>query len=175
MLGAADDANGLSANDYVIHLDSDTVTLGAVDEVHAAIADGRSFTILGGTDGESQGLKNLSDFRRDVYPDGREALPDAAHVQTQIEARMDRLPDSNSRKYVRACAAFTGFAPGSVSRAEVQAFSRAAQAAVGSDIRQRAANRWRRTTSSPIRPIRCCCRTRATSTSGMTASGTTPA
>jgi len=124
----------LSARDYVIQLDSDTVTLGSVDEVHAAIEAGRSFTILGGTDGEAQGLKTLTDFRRDVYPDGPDALPDRAHVQTQIEARMDRLPDPGARHYIRACAAFTGFEPGSVSRADVQAFSHAAQAAVGADI-----------------------------------------
>jgi hypothetical protein len=124
----------LSARDYVIQLDSDTVTLGSVDEVRAAIKAGRSFTILGGTDGEAQGLKTLTDFRRDVYPDGPDALPDGAHVQAQIEARMDRLPDPDARKYIRACAAFTGFVPGSVSRADAQAFSRAAQAAVGADL-----------------------------------------
>jgi hypothetical protein len=124
----------LSARDYVIQLDSDTVTLGAVDEVRAAIDAGRSFTILGGTDGEAQGLKTLTDFRRDVYPDGPDAVPATAHVQTQIEARMDRLPQPDARRYVRACAAFTGFAPGSVSREDAQAFSRDAQMTVGADI-----------------------------------------
>jgi hypothetical protein len=124
----------LSARDYVIQLDSDTVTLGAVDEVRAAIDAGSSFTILGGTDGEAQGLKTLTDFRSDVYPEGPDALPAAAHVQTQIEARMDRLPDANTRRYIRACAAFTGFAPGSVTRADAQAFSRAADATVGADV-----------------------------------------
>jgi hypothetical protein len=124
----------LSASDYVIQLDSDTVTLGSVDEVRAAIAADRSFTILGGADGEAQGVKTLTEFRRDVYPNGPDALPHGAHVQTQIEARMDRLPGPDTRTYVRACAAFTGFAAGSVSRADAQAFSRAAQAAVGADI-----------------------------------------
>jgi hypothetical protein len=124
----------LATTDYVIQLDSDTVTLGAVDEVRAAIDARRSFTILGGTDGEAQGLKTLTDFRRDVYPDGPSALPASAHVQTQIEARMDRLPQPDARRYVRACAAFTGFAPGSVTRDDAQAFSRAAQHAVGADI-----------------------------------------
>ncbi len=124
----------LSATDYVIQLDSDTVTLGAVSEVRAAIDAGRSFTIVGGTDGEEQGLKTLSDFRREVYPDGPDVLPAGSHVQTQIEARMDRLPDPDTRRYVRACAAFTGFAPGSVTRADAQAFSRTAEAAVGVDV-----------------------------------------
>ncbi len=124
----------LSAHDYVIQLDSDTVTLGTVDEVRAAIAARRSFTILGGSDGEAQGLKTLTDFRLDVYPDGPDALAPDAHVQTQIEARMDLLPDPDVRHYVRACAAFTGFAPGSVSLADALVFSRAAQAAVGADI-----------------------------------------
>ncbi len=124
----------LSARDYVIQLDSDTVTQGNVGEVRAAIDAGRSFTIVGGTDGEAQGLKTLNDFRRDVYPDGPDVLPAASHVQTQIEARMDRLPDPDARRYVRACAAFTGFAPGSVTRADAQAFSRAAEAAVGADV-----------------------------------------
>ena len=124
----------LSATDYVIQLDSDTVTLGMVGEVRAAIEAGRSFTILGGTDGEAQGLKTLSDFRRDVYPDGPAALPAGSHVQTQIEARMDQLPDADSRRYIRACAAFAGVAPGSVRRTDAQAFSRAAEDAVGAGI-----------------------------------------
>jgi hypothetical protein len=124
----------LSATDYVIQLDSDTVTLGAVTEVRAAIDAGRSFTIVGGTDGEAQGLKRLTDFRREVYPAGPDVLPAGSHVQTQIEARMDRLPDPDARRYVRACAAFTGFAPGSVTRPDAQAFSRAAEAAVGGDV-----------------------------------------
>jgi hypothetical protein len=124
----------LSARDYVIQLDSDTVTLGSVIEVLGAIEAGRSFTILGGTDGEAHGLKTLAEFRRDVYPDGPDALPEGAHVQTQIEARMDRLPDADARHYIRACAAFTGFASGSVSRADAQAFSRTAQSIVGAEI-----------------------------------------
>ncbi len=124
----------LSAHDYVIQLDSDTVTLGNVAEVRAAIDAGRSFTILGGTDGEAQGLKTLTDFRRDVYPDGPDVLPTGSHVQTQIEARMDRLPDPDNACYVRACAAFTGFAVGSVTRADAQAFSRAAEDAVGAGV-----------------------------------------
>lgn len=124
----------LSATDYVIQLDSDTVTLGTVGEVRAAIEAGRSFTILGGTDGEAQGLKTLSDFRRDVYPGGPAALPAGSHVQTQIEARMDQLPDADNRRYIRACAAFTGFASGSVARTDAQAFSCAAEDAVGADI-----------------------------------------
>lgn len=124
----------LSSRDYVIQLDSDTVTLGPVSEVRAAIEAGRSFTILGGTDGEAQGLLTLTDFRRKVYAEGAEAVGADAHVQTQIEARIDRLPEPDSRRYVRACAAFTGFAPGSVTRANAQAFSRGAEDAVGANI-----------------------------------------
>ncbi len=124
----------LSARDYVIQLDSDTVTLGGVPEVRAAIDTGRSFTILGGTDGEEQGLKTLTDFRRDVYPEGPDVLPAGSHVQTQIEAWMDRLPDPDNCRYVRACAAFAGFAPGSVSRADALAFSRAAEDTVGTNV-----------------------------------------
>jgi len=124
----------LSAHDYVIQLDSDTVTLGPVSEVRAAIDAGRCFTILGGTDGEEQGLKTLRDFRRDVYPGGPGKIEADAHVQTQIEARMDQLPNADDRRYVRACAAFAGFAPGSVTRDDAIAFSRAAEDAVGADV-----------------------------------------
>lgn len=124
----------LSARDYVVQLDSDTVTLGSVSEVRAAIDARRSFTIVGGTDGEAQGLMTLTDFRSQVYPEGPDALPTGSHVQTQIEARMDRLPDLDNCRYVRACAAFTGFAPRSVTRNDVQAFSRAAEDAVGTTV-----------------------------------------
>lgn len=133
----------LSARDYVIQLDSDTVTLGPVPEVRAAIDAGRGFTILGGTDGEAQGLKTLADFRRQVYPAGPEGIDVDAHVQTQIEARMDRLPDADHCRYVRACAAFAGFAPGSVTRADAITFSRAAEDAVGVDV-------WRRWGSEQV-------------------------
>ena len=119
----------LAADAYVIQLDSDTVTVGAVPDVVTAVAAGRGFTILGGLDAERQGLLPLNEFRALAYPDGPD--PAGKHVQHQTEARLDRLAEANKRRYVRAGACFTGFPQGSLSRADVVAFSQKAERLVG--------------------------------------------
>lgn len=120
----------LARDAYVIQLDSDTVTLGPVPEVHAAVDAGRCFTLLGGTDAEATGLRSVADFRVSIYPDGPAALADDAHIQLQFETRADQLPDPGAR-YIRACSGFAGFAPGAVDRAAAETFSRQAAALVG--------------------------------------------
>jgi hypothetical protein len=117
---------------YVIQLDSDTVTLGDVPEVRAAIAGGRGFTLLGGTDGEALGRMTCSAFRAAVHPEG--PAPIGQHIQNQIESRLDRLPDAATRFYVRGCAGFAGFPRASATRAEAEAFSQAAEALTGRDV-----------------------------------------
>ena len=127
----------LARDAYVIQLDSDTVTVGPVPEVHAAIDAGRCFTLLGGADAEALGLRSVAEFRTAVYPGGPAALAADAHIQLRFEARADLLPDPAAR-YVRACSGFAGFAPGAVSRQAAEVFSRDAEAMLGGE----AWSRW---------------------------------
>jgi hypothetical protein len=125
----------LRADDYVIQLDSDTVTIGDVPEVRAAIEANHSFTLLGDPESDGVGVLALPEFAARRYPEGTPA--GHIHVQTAIEARFAGYPDAARHHYVRGCSGFTGFARGGPSgRAEAEAFSRGGEGLVGSE-------RWR--------------------------------
>jgi len=115
------------AGDYVIQLDSDTLTLGPVPEVQAAVAAGRSFTIRGEA---SAALRPAIAYAADIAPH--------AHIQAAVERAMDRLAGVALARprYVRGCSGFAGFAPSDTGRALAEAFSRASEALLGRD-------RWR--------------------------------
>jgi hypothetical protein len=118
----------LRRDNYVIQLDSDTVTLGPVREVAAAIEAGRGFTLLGGIDAA---LVDVTAIAADLA-----SVPAEAHVQAKIEpllARVaERLPQLSS--YVRGCAGFAGFAPGGIGREIADAFSREAAKLLGKEV-----------------------------------------
>lgn len=118
----------LRRDNYVIQLDSDTVTLGPVPEVAAAIEAGRSFTLLGGIDAELVEAAAIAGELSDVPAD--------AHVQAKIEPLLakvaERLPQLSH--YVRGCAGFAGFAPGGMGREVADAFSREAIALLGKPV-----------------------------------------
>lgn len=120
----------LRAQDYVIQLDSDTVTIGDVPEVRAAIADNRSFILLGDPQSEAVGIQTLPDFVAWKYPQGAVAPP--AHMQALIESRYGDYPQAARHHYVRGSSGFAGFARGGPSgRAEATTFSRHAEQLVG--------------------------------------------
>lgn len=122
----------LRADDYVIQLDSDTVTVGEVPEVLAAIAGNHSFTLLGDSETDGVGALPLPDFVARRYPEG--APTGRLHIQTAIETRFADYPDAASHRYVRGCSGFTGFARGGLSgRAQAEAFSLAGEALVGKE------------------------------------------
>ena len=116
---------------YVIQLDSDTVTTGAVSEVAAAIGAGRSFTLAGGDDAVLLPLADIA-----ARSNGRPA-PARMHVQEALERAIDRIviPGRTGLRYVRGCSGFAGFAPDPSGRALAEAFSAAAQGLLG-------AQRW---------------------------------
>lgn len=93
--------------EFWVQLDSDTVTLGPIPEVAQAIASNRSFTMLGGSEGEVGALP-LATFTRSLYPEGAEDN----HIQARIESRMDLMPQDKGWHYIRGCAGFAGFAAG---------------------------------------------------------------
>ncbi|HEY0270543.1 MAG TPA: hypothetical protein VGC10_06105 [Sphingomonas sp.] len=134
----------MTAGDYVVQLDSDTVTIGDVPEVRAAIAANRSFTLLGDGSVEAVGVLTLPDFATHYHPAGSAVEPiDSAHVQGAIESRWTLYPDAAARRYVRGCAGFAGFARGGFARADAEAFSRAAEGIVGGA-------KWRRWGSEQV-------------------------
>jgi hypothetical protein len=117
----------LRRDNYVIQLDSDTVTLGPVPEIAAAIEAGRDFTLLGGID---SAWLPVEAFSRDLA-----AVADGAHIQEKTEAAMALLAATvgGLTHYLRGCAGFAGFAPGGKGREIADDFSRAASALLGAD------------------------------------------
>lgn len=117
----------LRAHDYVIQLDSDTVTLGPVPEVAAAIDANRSFTLGGGVEDVEHGFMAIPDMIRDIYADG----PVTSHVQSVIEASLGELPDAGSLRYIRGCAGFAGFSKSADGRKMAEKFAVEAGKIVG--------------------------------------------
>lgn len=111
---------------YVIQLDSDTVTLGPVPEIEAAIAAGRDFTLRGEAGSEWQPIGSFGS-----------SVPVAAdaHVQRAIEAVMDKAGAAMPAfsHYVRGCAGFAGFAPGGLGRDTCEQFCAVAASLIGAD------------------------------------------
>ena len=126
----------LRSENYVIQLDSDTVTVGDVPEVQQAISDNVSFLLLGGPDAEEHGVQPLPDYAAYRYPGGPVGEP--SHIQALIESRYALYPGAQTRCYVRGCSGFAGFARGGPGdRAAVTAFSRNAASLVGDDAWKR--------------------------------------
>lgn len=115
-------------SEYWLQLDSDTLTLGPVDDVAQAIAANRSFTLLGGPDSPT-GPMPLGAFAASFHPAG----PAQGHVQQELESRFAALPQAADWRYIRGCAGFAGFAAGGNGRPLAKAFLDAMTGLVGSD------------------------------------------
>lgn len=112
---------------YVIQIDSDTVTLGPVPEVVAAIDAGRSFTLLGEAGATLLPVDRFVAGRRRVDPHAA-----ATHVQDASEAVLDQVViPGRSPFYVRGCAGFAGFAPSGDGRAMIERLSREMDRLIG--------------------------------------------
>ncbi len=110
-------------NDYVVQLDADTVVLAEMAEVKNAIGESSSF-VLATEDGQDFVSSDEASHWAKARADSGE------HVQILAEANLDRLPGAQSSRYVRGCAGFSGFAPGSFSRARLREFSQAMEVAL---------------------------------------------
>lgn len=94
----------LSIDRYVIQLDADTLTLGRLDEIAAAVREGRAFSI-GTWDGQIiEPAAERADTAR------RHLDTSHPHVQVLAEAHFDKIGQADL-KYVRGCSGFSGFAP----------------------------------------------------------------
>lgn len=105
------------ADDYVIQLDSDTVTLGSPDVVARAIDENRSFTLLGGPEWDI-GVKTCAEF----VPPSPDNAADARHIQSRMERALGQIEGAGQRGYIRGCAGFAGFARGGDGRKTARFF-----------------------------------------------------
>jgi hypothetical protein len=112
--------------EYWLQLDSDTVTLGPVEEVERAIASNRSFTLLGGPNAVAEPLP-LPEFAAQFYPAG----PQQGHVQQELESRFGLIDGGPNWRYLRGCAGFAGFAAGGPGRTLAASFLQAMTDLVG--------------------------------------------
>lgn len=112
----------LSSRDYVIQLDSDVVVRRELPEVVALYRENRCFTL-----GTRMGSRIVSATEAAKIAQRH----DTTHVQIASEQRLDRLDDPYSRRYVRGCSGFAGYARGAISRSQAEDFSRAMQGLVG--------------------------------------------
>jgi hypothetical protein len=104
---------GLTQDEYVIQIDSDTLTLGAdVQEVLDCVAQNRAFTLSGG-EREIVGLHEAARRAKGI---------DHPYVGMAAESLFDRYPGAEQLRYVRGSSGFAGFAQGGFSRAQIEDF-----------------------------------------------------
>lgn len=113
---------------YVIQLDSDTVTLGAIPQVIAAIDANRSFTLAGGVEEATHGFMDMAQLRAAFYADGLWS----PHIQTLSESALSQMPDNEGLRYIRGCAGFAGFSRSGRGRDAVTGFATAMTEIIGS-------------------------------------------
>jgi hypothetical protein len=114
-----------TADRYVVQLDSDVLTLGALPAVAGAVAGNHAFTL---SSGEGFSIVSFEDAT------ARVAGEDPAALQTACEQALSSLGEADQligRRYVRGSAGFAGFPRGGATRAAAIAFSVAMQKRVG--------------------------------------------
>ncbi len=109
----------LVADGYVMQLDSDTITVSDPTEATACIDEDICFTL--GTNLVQEVMPILEAQR--ICADHDWTPKQLQHEQVQSEMAFNQLPNPEARRYVRANAAFAGFAHGSISRSDVEQFS----------------------------------------------------
>lgn len=98
---------------YVIHIDSDTLTLGDIGEVHAAVRENASFTL---------GTRIGTELSRATEVCERMQEYEPRHVQIVAEQNLDKLPRYGELLYVRGNSGLAGFARGSFTRTAAEDF-----------------------------------------------------
>ncbi len=93
----------LARDHYVIQLDADTLSLGPLPEVAAAVAAGRPFVL-----GEGEPVTSALEAARAVNLRSDEN----AHIVERAQRALAELPGAERLRYVRASAGFAGFPRG---------------------------------------------------------------
>jgi hypothetical protein len=110
---------------YVIQLDSDTLTIGLIEEVRHCIERQSAFALGTWNNQKIETMRERCETARKL------AHQTDSHVQVVAEANLDKLDDFESLRYVRGCSGFAGFARQSFTRELVEAISGQMQAAIG--------------------------------------------
>ena len=121
--------SSLVRDHYVVQLDSDTLTVGSIDEVRECIERQAAFA-LGTWDNQK-----IETMRERCETAKKRVVQGDDHVQVVAEANFDKLDRFESLRYVRACSGFAGFSRGSFTREFVESISAQMEAAIG--------DRWR--------------------------------
>lgn len=108
---------------YVIQLDSDTVTLKPPAQVIGAVDSTRAFTLSTKQGREIVSAEQASAFANSVVGD---------HVQLLAERALISVAPGSL--YVRGCAGFIGMPRGGMSRKRVEAFSKAMEGALSAPV-----------------------------------------
>ncbi|MGH7119415.1 MAG: hypothetical protein ACREFP_10585 [Acetobacteraceae bacterium] len=114
-----------SEQEYVIQLDSDTLTAGQdLVEVAACIVENRAFTLGGGPRGSGQQIVAMPEAARSL---------DFDHDFIGIVAQrwLTAYPSGEALCYVRGSSAFAGFARGGINRQRIEDFHVNMQRALG--------------------------------------------
>jgi hypothetical protein len=114
----------LNNDSYIVQLDADTLTLRKPSEVMQSIAQYSSFTL-----GTILGRKLVSAVEASNYAKGNSGK----HVQQVAEAALANYPHSDQHYYVRGCAGFAGFAPGTFDLQSLSNFSQEMSGLVGQE------------------------------------------
>lgn len=98
----------LNAEITIVQLDADTVTFAYPTEAVQAARAGQTFLLRAEADVEIVDLAAAA-------ANGRHRLAESRHIQAVAEARLGELPQAETYRYARGCAAFTGFGRGVLS------------------------------------------------------------
>jgi len=111
---------------YIIQLDSDTLTLSALDEVKDHIKTNTGFVIGTWDKQEIEPMNAASELiQKNVDP----AIN--LHVQMLAEAHFSKIEGSEKLRYVRGCAGFSGFPKGSFNKQFIIDFSKKMEKEIG--------------------------------------------
>jgi hypothetical protein len=113
---------------YVIQLDSDTVTVSEPIEVKAHISRGASFTLS-----TKQGRAFVPVAQAAALVSGN----DSQHIQVLAEKALAEIEAVERDEYIRGCAGFAGFAMGSMTRGSVERISSFMVEALGAEVWKR--------------------------------------
>jgi hypothetical protein len=112
---------------FIIQLDSDTLTLSALDEVKDHIKTNTGFVIGTWDNQEIEPMYAASEL---IQKNVDQAID--LHVQTLAEAHFTKLEGSENLRYVRGCSGFSGFPKGSFNKQFIIDFSNKMENEIGS-------------------------------------------
>lgn len=108
--------------DYIIQLDSDTVTFGEIPEVIECIERNQSFVFKSNREKSVEPMKNICRKIKKLISNS---------VQMVAESNFDKLSECEQFKYMRGCAGFAGFQKGNSFKAELEGFSKEMKEIIG--------------------------------------------